>query len=154
MTSEGAGGAVAAGYPRRMDLEALGGIFAATPLLKEMEKIVASGDYSVFESEAKRQHFIPLFHLKRFSQERDGRDYLFQLDVRSGRPQRIQPEQAASRCYFYAALDEEGNRNNRIEGFLALVEGHAALAFGRLLDAPERLSDSDRATIAFFFALL
>jgi hypothetical protein len=137
-----------------MDIEALSEIFAATPLLKEMEEIVAGGDYSVFESEAKRQHFIPRFHLKRFAHERDRRDYLFQLDVRSGQPRRIQPEQAASRRYFYAALDDEGNRNNRIEGFLALVEGHAAPAFERLLDAPEKLSDSDRATIAFFFALL
>lgn len=39
-----------------------------------MEEIVAAGDYSVFESEAKRQHFIPRFHLKRFARERDGRE--------------------------------------------------------------------------------
>jgi hypothetical protein len=32
-----------------------------------MEEIVAAGDYSVFESEAKRQHFILRFHLKRFA---------------------------------------------------------------------------------------
>jgi hypothetical protein len=137
-----------------MDIEALSEIFAATPLLKEMEKIVAAGDYSVFESEAKRQHFIPRFYLKRFSRERDGRDYLFQLDVDSGQPRRIQPEQAASRRYFYAALDDEGNRSNRLEGFLALVESHTAPALERLLAEPEQLSDSDRATIAFFFALL
>lgn len=148
------GSCSARGYSRPMDVDAIGEIFAATPLLKEMEKIVAGGDYSVFESQAKRQHFIPRFHLKRFSRERGGRDYLFQLDVHRGRPQRIQPEEAASRRYFYATLDEEGNRNNRIEGFLALVERHAAPAFKRLLEAPEKLSDSDRATIAFFLALL
>jgi hypothetical protein len=137
-----------------VDVERLSEIFAATPLLKELERIAASGDSSAFESEAKRQHFIPRFHLARFTRERDGRDYLFQLDVRTGRPQRIQPEQAASRRYFYAVLDDDGVRNNRIEGFLALAERHAAPAFERLLARPGRLNDSDRATIAFFLALL
>jgi hypothetical protein len=136
-----------------VDLEAVSEIFATAPLFKEMEKIVAGGDYSVLESEAKRQHFIPRFHLKRFSLERDGRDYLFQLDVESGKPQRIQPEEAASRRHFYAALDEHGNRSNRMEGFLALVESHAAPAFERFLENPEDLGDADRATIAFFLAL-
>jgi hypothetical protein len=137
-----------------VDADAFIKTFEETPLFKQMERTVAGGDYSALDSEARQQHFIPRFHLKRFSQERDGKNYLFQLDVHSGQPKRIQPEQAASGRYFYAVTDDEGTRHNRIEGFLAVVENHAAPAFARLLADPKKLSGSDRATIAFFLALL
>jgi len=59
------------------------------------------------------------------------------------RTQRVETKSAASRRYFYALLDEEGNRNNRIEGFLARVETYAAVALRAKLSAPA----SNRATV-------
>jgi Protein of unknown function (DUF4238) len=49
---------------------------------------------------------------------------------------------------------EDGVQHQKIEAFLALVESHAAPALQRLLDHPEGLDKADRATLAFFFALL
>ena len=128
--------------------------FRESPLFQELERQAAAGEWESFESEAKRQHFIPRFLLSRFAQNDDSREFLFQLDVSSGRPNRIAPAQAASRRYFYAILDEEGQRTNRVEGFLAVAESYAAPALDRLLDDPGALVPGDRATLSFFFALL
>lgn len=128
--------------------------FRASPLFEELERRAITEDWTGFETEAKRQHFIPRFLLSNFARNDGKGDLLFQLDIRSGKPNRVAPEQAASRRYFYAILDEEGQRTNRVEGFLALVESHAAPALARLFDDPATLTPGDRATLSFFFALL
>jgi hypothetical protein len=43
----------------------------------------------------------------------------------------------------------EGGTSNRHEGYLALVEEHAAPAIARLIADPPSLQPGDRATIAF-----
>jgi hypothetical protein len=46
-----------------------------------------------------------------------------------------------------------GKPSNRNEGYLALVESHAAPALRQLTDGPESPSPAERATISFFVAL-
>jgi Protein of unknown function (DUF4238) len=129
--------------------------FRASPLFQELESIIECDDWGRFDrSKAKRQHFIPLFLLSRFtSLGRNGNERLCQLDVRTGRPRWVGPQTAASRRHFYAIDNERGDKN-RLEAFLALVEGHAAPALARLLEAPGEFSDADRATLCFFLALM
>jgi hypothetical protein len=128
--------------------------FRASPLFQELDRINKNEEPSYLESEAKRQHFVPQLMLREFSREIEGKHYLSQLDVRSGAPRRVRVEAAASRRYYYAVTKEDGTRNNSIEGFLAVVESHAAPALQSLLANPEKLSSADRATLSFFFALL
>jgi Protein of unknown function (DUF4238) len=136
------------------EAERIEAAFRASPLFQELERINSEEEPSYFESQAKRQHFIPRLMLKRFGREIDGKVFIFQLDVKTGAPRRVQIEDAASRRYFYALKNEDGTRNNRLEGFFALVEQYAAPALKRFLDSPEDIADHDRATLSFFFALL
>ncbi len=55
--------------------------------------------------------------------------------------------------HLYSVMDDEGGRDNTLEGFFATVEGNAAPALETLLSAPETLPTSDRATLSFFLAL-
>src|ERR1044072_5108900 len=68
-------------------------------------------------------------------------------------PRRVALKGAASRHRLYAELDEDGQLSNRNEGYLALIEDHAAPALKCLLEDPDSLSPGQRATIAFFIAV-
>jgi Protein of unknown function (DUF4238) len=84
------------------DTEKIEAAFRASPLFRELERINSEEESSYFESQAKRQHFIPRLMLKRFARESDGKLFIFQLEVKTGTPRRVQIEDAASRRYFYA----------------------------------------------------
>jgi hypothetical protein len=76
--------------------------------------------------DAKRHHFISRFLLNRFA---PASERLFQLDIRTGKPQGgIPTGKAASRMRFYEFEDEEGNKSNVVEGLFAIVEDAATLA--------------------------
>jgi hypothetical protein len=118
------------------------------PLAAELREI---GDRGAFpETSARRHHFVPAFLLARFAApvgQRKGK--LFQLDVGSGRPARTTPNDACFRRDFYT----QGDGNNVLESFFAVVERHAAPALARLVDDPIACSDEDRQTLSFFLAL-
>lgn len=135
-----------------MTADEIAAAFDSSPLVAELATL-ADSDGSVYESEAKRQHFIPQLLLRGFSEKAGGKPTLFQLNTRSGKPQRTSVEAAASRRYLYAVKNEDGTRNNRLEGFLARFESHAAPALARLLGDPLALSPADRATLSLFFAV-
>lgn len=101
-------------------------------------------------TEARRHHFIPKFLLDRFAGE-DGRPV--QLDVTSGVSRSVSARTAASRKDFYTFENDDGERSNQIEAIFAMIENHAAPALRRLEDASQ-ISEIDRATIAYFLALL
>ena len=136
-----------------MTIDEIDQAFRESPLIVELEAVAKGGDFSSFDSPAKRQHFVPRFLLGRFAEQVAGKELIYQLDIDSGSTQRVETKSAASRRYFYALLDEEGNRNNRIEGFLARVESHAAVALRTFLADPLALTPGDRATLSLFFAL-
>jgi hypothetical protein len=125
----------------------------SSPLVRTLEAI-AQGEAPLPDSSAKRHHLVPEFVVRRFSGERDGRKRVLQLDVRTGTPRWVDPATAASRSRFYRVTDADGTEHQRVEGFLALVENHAAPALRRLREEPGCLSTGDRSTLAFFFALL
>lgn len=114
-----------------------------------------SGDFSRLErNQAKRHHFLPQFLLRGFAHEHNGKDRLFQMQTASrGAPRRVDVRTAASRRRLYTAIDENGEPSNRNEGYLALVESHAAPALRQLIADPASLSPAERATIAFFVAV-
>jgi hypothetical protein len=106
------------------------------------------------ESEAKRHHLVPRFLLSRFACDRGGRERIVQLDLRTGKPQWVDPTKAASRTRFYRVTDEDGTVHQRVEFFLSRVESHAATALRSMCSNPGPISPADRATLSMFFALL
>ena len=101
-------------------------------------------------SHAKRHHFIPQLTLNGFTGKAD---VVYQLDVRTGKPQKTSAYAAGSRHRFYQFEDDDGNKSNVVEAYCSLVESHAAPAL-RKLDETSEVTDIDRATIAFFLSLL
>src|SRR5215210_2506087 len=126
-----------------------------SPLIRELTEMGISGDFSRLDrNEAKRHHFLPQFLLRGFAHAQNGKDELFQMETaKRGAPRRVDLRTAASRRRLYTAIDEDGEPSNRNEGYLALVESHAAPALRGLMADPGTLSPADRATISFFVAL-
>jgi hypothetical protein len=127
----------------------------ASPVTAAFMEMVESNDFSRLDkSTAKRHHFLSQFLLRGFADTHNGKDCLFQMETKNRRaPIRVDVRTAASRRRLYAVPDEDGKMSNRNEGYLALVEEHAAPALRHLLDDPASVSPGERATIAFFVAL-
>ena len=120
---------------------------------REMRSIM-NGDQPFPRSSARRHHFVPAFSLAQFADPRGSRKgWIFQLDVRSGKPQRTRPDDTAYAKDLYAYEDDDGEVSLRVEAFFSLVEKHAAPALARLREAPEELTPQDRETIAYFLVL-
>src|SRR5580765_3023962 len=135
------------------DLDRIADASRKAPLFVELAEVIEADDWERFESDAKRQNFVPEFLLRGFAARGSSEPLIYQLDVGSGETRRVQTGKAASGRYFYATLGEDGVRSNRIEGLLSRVESHAAESRRRFLAEPMALEDADRATLAFFFAL-
>jgi hypothetical protein len=102
---------------------------------------------------AKRHHYVPQFVLRGFADPADGGRRIFQMPTKSRKaPLRVGVRDAALRQWLYRVVTPEGGTSNRHEGYLALVEQHAAPAIARLIAGPSSLQPGDRATIAFFIA--
>lgn len=127
--------------------------FESSPLYRALAAISTSGDYSKLTSQAKRQHFLPRMLLRNFGEGGGAARSIFQLAVDGGQPLLVPVEKAASRHRMYAAVDESGVASSHLEGYLALVESHAAPALERFLSAPLALTNADRATISLFIAM-
>ena len=126
-----------------------------SPVIAAFTEMSVSGDVSSLEKNgAKRHHFLPQLLLRRFASEADDRERIFQMET-TGRaaPRKVGLRGAASRNRLYAIEDEDGLLSNRHEGYLALIETHAAPALDHLLEEPDGLSPGERATIAFFIAV-
>ena len=122
------------------------------PLARDL-RAIAEGRQALPESKGRRHHFVPAFLLAAFAEppgQRKG--WMFQLDVRTGRPQRTKPDSAAFEKDLYAGEgDDLGDRS--LEAFFSLVEKHTAPALKRLADSPLALTAEDRQTIAYFLSL-
>jgi len=102
----------------------------ASPLTAAFMEMAETNDFSRLDKNtAKRHHFLPQFLLRGFSHTYHGKGHIFQMETRSRRaPVRVGVRSAAVRTGLYAAPDEDGELSNRNEGYLALVESHAAPA--------------------------
>lgn len=127
----------------------------ASPITRSFAEMTAANDFSSLDKNtAKRHHFLSQFLLRGFAHRFKGTDCMFQMETQTRKaPRRVQVRAAASRHRYYAAPDENGELSNRNEGYLALVESHAAPALRHLLDDPLTVTPGERATIAFFIAL-
>jgi hypothetical protein len=126
-----------------------------SPVVSAFTEMSLAGDFSALEkNQAKRQHFLPQLLLRKFAFVKDGQEGIFQMKA-AGRaaPRRVGVRQAASRKGLYSVLGEDGELSNRHEGYLALIEEHAAPALTCLLEDPDSLSPGQRATIAYFIAV-
>lgn len=126
-----------------------------SPVVAAFKEMAISQDFSRIDNNpAKRHHFVPQLLLRGFSQKHNDQDCIFQMETTSRKaPRRVPVRTAASRHRLYRAIDEDGKPSNRHEGYLALVESHAAPALRSLLEHPNSLTPGERATIAFFIAL-
>jgi hypothetical protein len=126
----------------------------ASPLMADLKAMGLSGDFSKLDrNAAKRHHYVPQFVLRGFADPADGGRRIFQMPTRSRKaPIRVGVRDAALRTRLYRVVTPDGEVSNRHEGYLALVEDHAAPAIARLIADPASLRPGDRATIAFFVA--
>lgn len=127
----------------------------ASPVTAAFMEMAETGDFSRLDkNQAKRHHYVPQLLLRGFCEPYDGKPHLFQMDTQTKRaPDRVGVRHAAVRPGLYAVPDEEGAMSNRNEGYLALVEDHAAPAIRHLIEDALSLSPGERATIATFVAL-
>lgn len=127
--------------------------FCFSELFRDL-RLIGEGRKSPPETTAKRHHFVPKLLLKRFSR-RKGR--IWQLERQTNQLLDVGIEKAASRRRLYEFLhNDEGVKTSRMEAWLALIESHASKALRRI-EHPGPivgLADWDRATIAFFLAIL
>ncbi|MGA2163217.1 MAG: DUF4238 domain-containing protein [Solirubrobacteraceae bacterium] len=126
-----------------------------SPVAAEFKEMAISHDFSRLDNNsAKRHHFVPQLLLRRFSHKHNKKDCIFQMETTSRKaPRRVPVRTAASRHQLYRAIDKDGKSSNRHEGYLALVEEHAAPALRAMDEHPKSITRGDRATIAFFVAL-
>lgn len=120
------------------------------PVARELASY-GRGELELPKSGAKRHHFNPRLLLRGFAGP-SGR--LQQLDKGDdGRLIETDLDSAASRRWFYSFPDAEGEKSNELEDWFGLIERHSAPALKRVAETG-RLSDTDRATISYFLAML
>lgn len=76
---------------------------------------------------------------------------MFQLDTKTGKPQRTTPDAACFEEHLYAQSTADGP-DNTIEAFFSIVENHAAPALRRLVEDPLHQTPEDRETLSYFLA--
>lgn len=102
------------------------------------------------KSDAVRHHYVPQFVMRRFAVKGAPKEIL-RLSKRTGRSERLQIRVANQEEYLYAGVERE-DRDNRIEGLLALTEDSAAPALERLLDG-DGLTEDDALPLSLLLGL-
>jgi Protein of unknown function (DUF4238) len=123
---------------------------AEGPLAKHLREI-GEGKRPLPQTRARRHHFVPSFALAKFAtpQKRDG--VIYQLDTKTGKPQKTSPDASCFAEELYTQ-DDDGTPNRVLEAFFSIVENYAAQAFPRLVAEPLKLTTGDRQTIAYYLA--
>ena len=98
----------------------------------------------------KRQHVVPRFYLRNFTQS-DGE--LWTHDCISGSARKTTPEKTAYETNIYSPLGEDGERIDLIEDTLAKIESQAASIYPDLLSF-RALSDVAKLDFAVFLATM
>lgn len=82
---------------------------------------------------SRRHHTVPRFHLRGFANDKD---QLAQLDVMTGRRSLVSINNASVVNDFYNVLLDDGSQSDAWEKWLSSVEGAAAPAIRRAIEAP------------------
>lgn len=101
----------------------------------------------------KRQHFVPLFMLRRFCELPERRS-IWRLDVSSGTPRRANPVNEAVRNRYYRILHEDGTVDDTADELLDYFESEAAKVISRLEQPGFVPSDIDRSRLVLFILTL
>jgi hypothetical protein len=102
----------------------------------------------------KRQHFIPIVHLKNFVGAAP-KGQVWTYDVESAEVRSATPENTAVQTHFYSIEGDDGAMDTRVEDYLATVESNAAPVYEALLQTkiPPKGSQG-RVDFATFLALM
>jgi hypothetical protein len=105
------------------------------------------------QTDARRHHYVPSFLLARWAtpQKREGK--LTALTVARGSTDSTKPDKVAFVRELYSLTGSGGVLDRKIETFMSVIEQYAADPIKRLGEAPQRISEEDRWTVAFFLAL-
>ena len=105
------------------------------------------------QTDARRHHYVPSFLLARWAtpQKREGN--LTALTVATGSTDSTKPDKVAFMRELYSLTGNDGVLDRKIETFTSVIEQAAADPIKRLGEAPQRISEEDRWTVAFFLAL-
>lgn len=99
-------------------------------------------------------HIVPRFHLGRFATP-PGRDgFVYIINKRSGRPERVPVKSTCTAEDFYVLEDEAGNEDAVFEDMLQKVESYSARRIDRLVTRlGEVPPENERLTLALYLAL-
>ena len=105
------------------------------------------------QTDARRHHYVPSFLLARWAtpQKREGE--LTALTAATGSTDSTKPDKVAFVRELYSLTGKDGVLDRKIETFMSVIEQYAADPIKRLGEAPQRISEEDRWTVAFFLAL-
>lgn len=123
---------------------------AQSTLFERLLRISLSGNFETLDNDAIRHHYVAQFALGHFAI--DAGDRIAQIDTDTLAIHTPAIKSAASSRRLYQATQEDGATDNRIEGYLAMIEAEGSAALDRFLERPEKLTDADRATLAVYLS--
>src|SRR5262249_10191484 len=101
---------------------------------------------------AKRQHTIPILHLKHFVGVKP-KGQVWTIDKDTGETRSATPENTAVVSHFYSIEKEDGTFDTAFEGGLARIEGAAAPVYEKLIGG-QTITDDDKSNFAAFLAVM
>jgi hypothetical protein len=122
------------------------------PFARRLREI-AEGKRSMPQTESRKQHYVPSFLLAQWATPPKRKGTIYELLGVTGKVKATKPGNVSWLRDLYT-VDKAANSSVLIvEAFLAIIEDCAAGPIKNLATFPTRISDEDRATIAFFLAL-
>ena len=97
-------------------------------------------------TEKDRQHILPQFYLRGFSN--DGK-LIYAFDREDGEIRRQPIRKTACQTDYYTAIGIDGKKNKEIEDYFSFIEGKAAEPIKKL-DAGIDISDTEKSFLSFF----
>ena len=116
---------------------------------------VAGGPYASWSVPGKRQHYIPLFLLRRFCIDpQDKKSLIFRLDKKTGQNRRANPTNEAVVGHYYRMVLEDGAVDNTADETLDRIETLSSDVIRRLEDPAYEVNGDDVAQLMLFITTL
>lgn len=99
-------------------------------------------------------HIVPRFHLGRFATPPGRNGFIYAINKRTGRPERVPVKDTCTSEDFYVIEDGAGNEDAILEDMLQKLESYSARRIDRLVTNPGVVPpDDERLTLALYLAL-